>query len=153
MSRIGIVDTTFSRINMGEIALRAFAEDGGHDLIRRTVPGIKDLPLAAKWILERDGCDIALVCGMPGPEPIDTMCAHEASQGLIQASLMTDRPIIEVFVHMNEVRTDKQLRLITRNRVRSHVANLLSMLSDPDSLVEKAGTGLRQGWADAGPIE
>ncbi len=153
MSKVGIIDTTFSRINMGEIALQALSEDGTHEVMRRTVPGIKDLPLAAKWMLERDGCDIAMACGMPGPEPIDTMCAHEASTGLIQASLMADRPIIEVFVHMSEADSDRQLRKLTRNRVREHISNLLSMLDKPERLIARAGTGERQGWADSGPIE
>src|SRR5207249_6055350 len=47
--RIGIVDTTFSRVNMGQVAmeeLRRRAKEA--DLRRVTVPGVKDLPAAAR---------------------------------------------------------------------------------------------------------
>lgn len=153
MGTVGVVDTTFSRIDMGAIALDTLADNGRHSVIRRTVPGVKDLPLAAKLLLVRDQCDIVLACGMPGPEEIDRECAHEASQGLIHAQLMVEKPILEVFVHMSEASSDKELRKLTLNRVQEHVLNLLDMLEDPSRLIARAGSGERQGWADAGPLE
>ena len=104
LKRIGIVDTTFSRIDMGSIASDELRSMGrGIRVIRRTVPGVKDLPVACKKMIEEEGCSIVMALGMPGPEPIDKMCAHEASQGLIQAQLMTNTHIVEVFIHMDEV--------------------------------------------------
>ena len=50
-----------------------------------------------------------MVLGMPGAKEIDKMCAHEASQGLITAQLMTNIHIIEVFVHEDEGKDEKEL--------------------------------------------
>ena len=46
--KIGIVDTTFSRINMGKIAIDELKRISSIPYERYTVPGIKDLPVAAK---------------------------------------------------------------------------------------------------------
>ena len=55
MKKIGIVDTTFARINMGNIA-KKHIQASGHDVIiaRTTVPGVKDLPVACKKLIEED---------------------------------------------------------------------------------------------------
>src|SRR5207245_562386 len=69
--RIGIVDTTFSRVNMGQVAvdeLRRRAKDA--DIRRTTVPGVKDLPAAARRFFD-DGCDLVIACGMVGAEDVD----------------------------------------------------------------------------------
>ncbi|HIP58046.1 MAG TPA: riboflavin synthase [Archaeoglobus profundus] len=119
---------------------------------RYTVPGIKDLPVAAKKLIEERGCDIVIALGMPGPKPIDKQCAHEASIGLILAQLMTNKHIIEVFVHEDEAKDEKELLMITENRVREHVRNAVDLLLNPKRLQKLAGTGQRQGFPDVGPI-
>ncbi|MEA3166470.1 MAG: riboflavin synthase, partial [Thermoplasmata archaeon] len=104
--RYGIVDTTFSTVDMGAIAVATLRDIGivPSRILRRTVPGFKDLAVAAKQMVERDGCAIVVACGMPGPEPIDKQCGHEASLAIGQAQLMTSTHILEVFVHMDEAR-------------------------------------------------
>jgi riboflavin synthase len=154
MKRIGIVDTTFSRWNMGKEAIDELRDMGsGFKIIRRTVPGVKDLPVASKKLIEEEDCDIVIALGMPGKEDIDKVCAHEASQGLIQAQLMTNRHIIEVFVHMDEASSEEELKILTINRAREHAINAYLLLFKPEVLVKEAGTGQRQGYSDAGPIE
>ncbi|MFW3146196.1 MAG: riboflavin synthase [Thermoplasmatota archaeon] len=154
MKRIGVADTTFSRVDMGSIAedeLRSVG--GGFRVIRRTVPGVKDLPVACKKLIEEEDCGIVMALGMPGPEVIDKTCAHEASQGIIQAQLMTNTHIIEVFVHIDEAGDDKELRSLAENRTREHARNAYYLLFKPDKLRTRAGTGQRQGFEDVGPVE
>ena len=70
MKWIGVVDTMFARVNMGAIALEALRgkPDFGvrFDVTRRTVPGFKDLAVAAKRLIQLDGCEIVVALGMPG---------------------------------------------------------------------------------------
>lgn len=154
MKKIGIVDTTFSRIDMGKIAMDELKRQGtGFKIVRRTVPGFKDLAVECKILIERDGCDIVLALAMPGPEPIDKQCAHEASQGIMQAQLMTNTHILEVFVHMDEAKDDKELIWLTERRVREHAINAYNMLFHPERLIKQAGTGQRQGFEDVGPAK
>ena len=101
--KIGICDTTFARVDMASHAIDEIKRLVGNiTFIRRTVPGIKDLPVASKKLIEEEGCEMAMAFGMPGPEEKDKVCAHEASTGLIQAQLMTNTHILEVFVHEDE---------------------------------------------------
>ncbi len=153
--RYGVVDTTFAVINMGDIAQRALKEQGvgAGRIVRRTVPGFKDLPVACKQMIEQDGCDIVVACGMPGPEPIDKQCAHEASLGLQQAMLMTSTHILEVFVHMDEADDPRALLAVTDNRTAEHAINAYWLLERPQELRRRAGTGQRQGFADVGPLQ
>jgi riboflavin synthase len=154
LKRIGIVDTTFSRVNMGREAEDELRSIGtGFRIIRKTVPGVKDLPVASKKLIEEDGCHIVMALGMPGKESIDKTCAHEASQGIIQAQLMTNTHIIEVFVHMDEVSEERELVKLAVNRTREHARNTYLLLFKPEELVKEAGTGQRQGFEDAGPAE
>jgi riboflavin synthase len=154
VKRIGIVDTTFSRVDMGAIALDELRRIGSRfRTIRRTVPGVKDLPVECKRLFEEEDCDIVLALGMPGAQPIDKVCAHEASTGLIQVQLMTNKHIIEVFVHMDEASDDGALVRLAEKRTREHAANAYHLIFDPGRLVRQAGTGQRQGFADAGPAE
>jgi riboflavin synthase len=118
---------------------------------RRTVPGIKDLPVEAKRLLE-GGCDIVMALGMPGAEPIDKQCAHEASLGLIWAQLLTNKHIIEVFVHADEAGTDKELAELAGRRAKEHARNVYRLLFRPKELTKMAGTGQREGAPDAGPL-
>ena len=49
MKIIGIADTTFARSDMGGAAIEELKTMGtGFKIIRYTVPGIKDLPVASK---------------------------------------------------------------------------------------------------------
>lgn len=154
MKRIGIVDTTFARLNMGSIAIDEIQSTRDQIKIERvTVPGIKDLPVACKKLVEDKQCDIVMALGMPGGEPIDKQCAHEASSGLIQVQLLTNIHIIEVFVHEDEAADEKELSWLAEQRVREHAQNVLRLLFHPEWLIKHAGTGLRQGFDDAGPIK
>ncbi len=154
MKKIGIVDTTFARADMGthaERTLKDLAE--GLRIVRRSVPGMKDLPVACKILLEEEECDLVMALGMPGSAPIDKTCAHQASQGIIQAQLMTNRHILEVFVYEDEAATPRDLERLLLGRTRDHCRNAVDLLFDPDALVARAGTGVRQGKASIGSIE
>jgi riboflavin synthase len=151
--RIGVADTTFARVDMAAHAIDELKATGtGFVVERYTVPGVKDLPVACKRLIEERGCDIVIALGMPGPEAIDKMCAHEASQGLIQVQLMTNRHIVEVFVHMDEAADDRELAHLAAMRAREHAVNAYDLLFRPERLTRRAGTGQRQGFPDAGPV-
>lgn len=152
MKVIGIVDTTFSRVDMGAAAIDELKNTGtGFRIERYTVPGVKDLPVACKLLIEQKQCDIVIALGMPGPKDIDKVCAHEASTGLIQVQILTNTHIIEVFVHMDEAADEKGLIELAENRAREHAVNAYDLLFRPDRLTKQAGTGQRQGFADEGP--
>ncbi len=151
--RIGIADTMFARVDMKKYAIKAIrkeAPDAKIELV--TVPGIKDLPVACKKLLEEKKCDIALALGMPGREPIDSQCAHEASIGIQHAQLLSNKHILEVFVHSFEAKTDSGLLRIAKNRARKHAQNAVWLISKPQELAKRAGKGVRQGHPDAGEI-
>lgn len=170
--KIGVVDTTFSRINMGAIALDEFAKNypmknfnknfsalefGNSNtkikIVRKTVPGIKDLPVECKRLLENEKCDVVMALGMVGGATIDTQCAHEASLGVQMAKLLTKKPIIEVFVHENEAWNERDFYEICNNRIRKHAYNAVDIVIHPEKLIENAGKGIRQGREDEGQIE
>ncbi|MBI5227382.1 riboflavin synthase [Candidatus Micrarchaeota archaeon] len=151
--KIGVVDTTFSRVNMGAIALDEIKKSKNKvTTTRTTVPGIKDLAVECKLLLEKEKCDIVLALGMVGGMEIDQQCAHEASLGIQQAKLMTNKHIIEVFVHENEAWDANELNEIFENRIRKHVQNAVALITDPKSLTENAGLGIRQGKDDEGSL-
>jgi riboflavin synthase len=152
MHKVGIADTTFSRINMGRIAIDELKKSASVHIERYTVPGVKDLPVACKILIEEKGCDIVMALGMPGSAPIDRICAHEASQGIIQAQLLTNTHIIEVFVHEDEAKNESELALLAEKRTREHAQNVLKLLFRQEQLQREAGTGQRQGFADVGAI-
>ena len=156
MDRIGVVDTMFARFDMGAEAIDELRSCPGYgerfDVVRRTVPGFKDLAVECKRIIERDGCAIVVALGMPGRAAIDQVCAHEASQGIMQAQLMTSTHILEVFVHENEEEDPARLAKVCVDRARKHARNAYWMLYEPDQLAKRAGRGVRQGYEDAGPI-
>ena len=141
--KIGIIDTTFAKINMGKIAADELGMNyPGAKVERRTVPGIKDLPVACKLLLKE--CDICMALGMPGAKPIDKECAGQASLGIIMAQLMMEKHIVEVFVHENEAKNEKELKQITEDRVKKHAHNAVALVKG-GVLERKAGKGLRQG--------
>ena len=149
--RVGVADTTFARINMGAVAVDELKKHASVAIERGTVPGIKDLPVACKKLIEERRCDIVMALGMPGGKDKDRMCAHEASQGLIQCQLMTNTHIIEVFVHEDEAKDDRELAWLMEQRTREHAVNAVKLVLRPQDLEKEAGTGQRQGFADAGP--
>jgi len=151
--KIGIADTTFARYDMGRAAIKEIRRVVSVEIERYTVPGIKDLPVAAKKLIEERGCDIVMALGMPGAAEKDKMCAHEASSGLISAQLMTNTHIIEVFVHEDEAPDEKTLGWLAEMRTVEHAQNVIRLLYYPDKMTRLAGTGQRQGYEDAGPIE
>lgn len=152
MKTIGIVDTTFARFDMGSAAVDEIKQHVSARIIRITVPGIKDLPVASKKLIDEQGCEIVMALGMPGAAQKDKICAHEASTGIIQAQLMTNTHIIEVFVHEDEGKDEKELAFLMENRAREHARNVVDLLFKPEKLVKQAGTGQRQGFEDVGSL-
>ncbi len=149
----GIVDTTFAVAAQGPRAIDQLHSHGVTDERIRyvTVPGFKDLGLAARRLL-LSGCDIVLACGMAGPEEIDKQCAQDASLGLQMAQQATGKPILECIVHMDEAEGEALVAVVD-NRVREHATNAYWMMEDPAELTLRAGTGQRQGFEDVGSIE
>ena len=151
---VGIADTTFARVDMGAMGINEIENETSRvKLIRYTVPGMKDLPVACKILFDQYECEICLAYGMPGPEEKDKVCAHEASQGIITCQLMTGKHIIECFVHEDEAETPEELIKVCDNRAREHAQNVLKLLFEKEWLEKNAGKGLRQGYPDAGPIK
>lgn len=143
----------FARVDMFKIAKKALDDsmEPGIKIERYTVPGVKDIPVACKKLLEEKGCNICMALGMPGNKPIDKTCAHEASQGLIQTQLQTNKHIIEVFVYLDEGKDEKELYEITKNRTYDHTINTISLLKC-NSLQKLAGKGVRQGKENIGAL-
>ena len=92
-----------------------------------------------------------MALGMPGGQEKDRVCAHEASQGLIMCQLMTNTHIVEVFVHEDEAKDDRELAWLAEQRTREHAENAVKLVLYPKDLEKEAGTGQRQGFPDAGP--
>ena len=154
MVKVGIVDTSFSRVDMGRFVVDEIKETTTKlKLIRRTVPGIKDLAVACKKLIEEEGCEACIALGMPGPMPKDKASTQIASQGLMLAQLLTNRHILEVFVHEDEANTGKELYALCENRTREHAQNLIRMLLRPEDMVKRAGTGQREGFSDVGALK
>ena len=153
VKRIGVADTTFARVDLGLAAVRALRAQGtGFRIFRRTVPGIKDLPVACRRLFLEEKVDLCLALGMPGKAEYDRTCAHEASLGLLFTSVLEAKPVVECFVFEGEADDPRGLEAVAKRRAEEHAANAYAMLFRPDDLVRHAGEGLRQGFADAGPI-
>jgi len=153
MKKIGIADTTFARIDMASFAIDTIKKNSDAKIARYTVPGFKDLPVACKKLIEEDKCDIVIALGMAGKAPIDKQCAHEASLGLQNAQLMTNKHILEVFVHMDEAKSEKGLYQIAKNRAEKHALNAIALLRGKTELTKYAGMGRRQGKEDEKQIK
>jgi len=152
--KIGIADTMFARVDMFKIAKKAIDDSMESISIERyTVPGVKDLPIACKRLLEEYNCDICLALGMPGDKPIDKTCTHEASTAIQQVQLLTNKHILEIFIHLDEEPNEKQLLEIVKNRTYDHTMNAISLLKNKTALSDKAGKGIRQGKQNIGGIE
>jgi riboflavin synthase len=153
VKKVGVADTTFARYDMGKSVIDELKSLGtGFKIERYTVPGIKDLPVACKKLIEENECDIVIALGMPGAQPIDKQCAHEASNGLIQVQLLSNTHIIEVFVHEDEAKDEKELKWLAERRSREHALNTYRLLFKKEELTKYAGKGLREGFEDAGEL-
>jgi riboflavin synthase len=138
MGKIGIVDTAFSRIDLGKLAWDEIKRYPDVASERRTVPGIKDLAVECKKLLD-DGCDLVIALGITGGEPTDLICAHEAGLGIQQVKLMAGKHVIEVFVYENEAWNSLDLVEICACRIRKQVRNAVLLVSDPSALMHDAG--------------
>ncbi len=162
---IGVADTTFSRVNMFPFVEKAIKDAMLQNYVnfnvtieRYTVPGVKDLPVACKNLFENHNAKIVIALGMVGGEKIDTLCAHEASTSIQQAMLLTGKHILEVFVHIQEVKQQgkinkKKLFMICRDRAYKHAWNAVALLKSKNELTPFAGHGRRQGSKHAGEIK
>ena len=153
MKKVGVVDTTFARVDMGRYAVRALQASGtGFRIVRRTVPGIKDLPVACRQLFLEERVDLCLALGMPGKAELDRASAEVASQGLMLTGVLAAKPIVECFVFEGEAKDARELETLARRRAEEHALNAYAMLFRPQDLMRHAGEGLRQGFADAGPV-
>ena len=156
MALIGVVDTMFARVDMAAEAMDELRSCDGYgskfEVVHRTVPGFKDLGVECKRLIHLHGCNIVIAIGMAGSAPVDQICAHEASQAIMLAQLLTNTHVLEVFVYENEADDPSKLAEICRQRARKHARNAYWLLYDPDQLARRAGQGIRQGAADAGPL-
>ncbi len=155
MVRVGVADTTFARVDMARYAIEAIQEvDPDAEIVRYTVPGIKDLPVAALRLIEVYGCDGVITLGWVGASVTDKISYLAASMGLILVQLKTGRHVIDVTVHEDEASDPAELVEIARDRARKHAINLMKLLLEgPEALTPHAGKGLRQGRPDVGPLE
>lgn len=151
---VGVVDTTFARVDMGSIAVETLERHlPGYKIIRHTVPGVKDLPGAAKRLLDT-GCEGVITLGWIGGREADKLSYLAASVGLILVEILTGKIVIDVTVHEDEAPGDpEKLKSIAVDRVVKHARNLALLLRrGPEALVREAGKGLRQGYPDVGPL-
>lgn len=154
--RIGLADTTFARVDMAVFAIDEIKKRFpalNAEFVRRTVPGVKDLPVECKLLYERDKCDIVMAFGMVGKAPVDKTCGHEASLGVQVAKLLLNKHIIEVFVHEDEGKSEKDLLSIFEDRSRKHAVNAVLMATNQQELSKSAGMGLRQGREHVGRLK
>ncbi|MFH1779896.1 MAG: riboflavin synthase [Candidatus Micrarchaeota archaeon] len=155
--RIGVVDTTFARMDMFKVVKEELMKYPEVEITRKTVPGMKDTPIACKKLLD-EGCSIAIALVMVGKEKIDEQCGHEAALGIQTAQLMANKHIIGVFIHETEALDnegnviEKDLKEIALNRARKHALNAYLLIAKPEELEKNAGKGLRQGKNDVGAI-
>ncbi len=154
MIKVGIVDTTFARVDMGSIAEKTIKELLPEARVYRyTVPGIKDIPVATKKLIEEFGCDGVITLGWVGKTLTDKLSYVALSVGLQLVQLMTNKHVIDVTVHEDEADDEVKLYEIAVNRVKEHAENLVKLLrGGGDALRPYAGKGLRQGLPDVGPI-
>jgi len=151
--RIGVIDTTFSNIDTASIAIKEIKRLANQVTIRRyTVPGLRDIPLACKILIEREKCGIVLATGMVSRKGAEKQVENQAVQGIMMVQLQTGRHVITAFFDEHETRDKTKLYTIVVDRVRKHAQNSLKLLAVPESLTDYAGLGLRQGGKDVGQI-
>ena len=69
---------------------------------------------------------------------------------LVQANL--GKHILGVMVHEDEAADESELARLFDRRTREHAVNAYDLLFRPESIRARAGTGQREGFADAGPL-
>jgi len=150
---VGVVDTTFARVDMAKVAIEVLERElPGYRIVRHTVPGIKDIPAAAKRLIDY-GCDAIITFGWVGSHIIDKYSYLASSIGLIMLGIMTGKVLIDVTVHEDEAEKPEDLKRIAIDRARAHAGNLVALIrGGMQALTPKAGTGVRQGYPDVGPI-
>lgn len=142
----------FARVDMYPFVVEAFKDVGWEpEVVRRTVPGVKDMPVEALNLLE-GGCDIVITLGMGGGADVDYTCVHEACTGIQNVMLRTGKHVIDVIVHTSEAKDEKELLKICGDRAYKHAVNAYWLLEKPEELTKRAGTGERQGFGSEGPI-
>ncbi len=154
MIKIGVVDTTFSRVDMAKYAIEVIQEEMPEAEIHRyTVPGIKDIPVAAKKLIDM-GCEAVITLGWVGAKQVDKYSYLAMSTGLIILQILTGKHVIDVTIHEDEAEDPEKLLEIARERARKHALNLVKLVKyGGEALTQYAGKGLRQGGPDAGPLE
>lgn len=152
MPKYGIVDTTFSRVDMGRYAYDTIRkQDPDGEILRYTVPGIKDLPVGAMKLFKL-GCDGVITLGWVGKTKLDKYSYIASSIGLIQAQLISTKHIMDVTVHEDETEEENLLEL-ARDRTTKHSINLIKLVNEGGKgLSQLAGKGIRQGYNNAGRI-
>lgn len=152
--KYGVVDTTFSRVDMAREAIDALLrEDPDAEVIRYTVPGIKDIPVAARRLVD-EGCESVITLGWVGRTSLDKYSYLALSIGLIMLQLMTSKHVLDVTVHEDEAEDEQKLYEIAVDRARKHAVNMALLVKEGGAGLSKlAGKGFRQGYANAGPIE
>src|SRR3989338_8019576 len=119
---------------MASFAIGVLKESAPNIQIERyTVPGFKDLPVAAKKLIEEYNCEIVIALGMVGKMPIDKQCSHEASVGIQQVQLMTNTHVLEVFVHEDEGTDEADLYSVFKDRTTKHTLNALALLKGKEA--------------------
>lgn len=147
------MDTSFSRYDMAAAAIDELGKQGsGYVIERYTVPGIKDLAAGARILFDR-GCDLVMALGMVGRAPVDKDCALAADFGLQAVQVQVGRHILGVMVHEEETSDESELARLFDRRTREHAVNAYDLLFRPDALRARAGTGQREGFTDAGPLQ
>ncbi len=150
---VGVVDTMFARVDMGSAAYEVLRERlPRYRIVRITVPGAKDLPGAARRMLDK-GCEAVITLGWIGRREADRVTYAVSSMGLVLVGVLTGKIVVDVTVHEDESDDPAELKRIALERARDHAVNLAYMLTKPDELVKRAGKGVRQGYPDAGPID
>lgn len=155
MIKIGVVDTTFARVDMGSVVEEVIRSNLSSVIIYRyTVPGIKDIPVAAKKLIEELGCDGVITLGWVGKTLTDKLSYVALSVGLQLVQLTTNKHVIDVTVHEDEAESEEELHEIAVDRAKKHALNLIRLLTaGREALRRYAGMGLRQGYPDVGPIK
>jgi len=150
---VGVVDTTFARVDMAKHAIEVLRKRVPALKVKRyTVPGIKDIAVAAKRLLD-EGCEAVLALGWVGPTQTDKYSYLAYSIALQNLQITYGKHIIDVTVHEDEAEDPKKLKEVAVERAKEHALNLALLLTrGPEALTPLAGTGQRQGWPDAGPL-
>jgi len=150
---VGVIDTTFSRVDMGSVAEEVLREElPDYRVVRYTVPGIKDLPGAARRLIDM-GCDGVITLGWVGATQVDKYSYIAMSVGLVMLSVLTGKVVVDVTVHEDETEDPRELREIAVNRARAHAENLVKLLTGGlEALRPLAGQGVRQGRSSVGPL-